>query len=178
MKSSPGVSTRFGASKQRASRSIAASSNGSLAPATVASGVDCSRKSRRCASSDLEHRGGVRWTSAVLIVVMAIFGSLGIVLADAQVAYATTLQATVLPPIDGGSFSSSPDEPHHVVYGGDYSFDVQSNGAKKQVFARFRNPSAALSLKVATVSTPACASGVFSNGHEARHCHICAHDEF
>ena len=64
--------------------------------------------------------------------------------------------------------SSSPDEPppygpHHVPYGGDYSFDVQSYGAKKPVYARFRNTNGSLSLSVASVGR-ACGSGVFAHG--------------
>ena len=104
---------------------------------------------------------------SVFLTVALILGVL-VVPADVLPAGATTLQSSVLVPIDGGSVSSSPDEPppygpHHVPYGGDYSFDVQSYGAKKPVYARFRNTNGSLSLSVASVGR-ACGSGVFAHG--------------
>lgn len=80
-------------------------------------------------------------------------------MAVAAPAAATTKQVTVLPPQDGKVYSS-PDEPHHTPYDGDYSFDVGGGGA---VYARFRNPTGALSLTVA-MTARACASGSFADG--------------
>ena len=45
--------------------------------------------------------------------------------ANSVPAGATTLQTTVLSPVDG-AISSNPDEPHHRAYGGDFSFDVHT----------------------------------------------------
>ena len=104
---------------------------------------------------------------SALLTVALILGVL-VVPADVLPAGATTLELSALVPIDGGSVSSSPDEPppygpHHVPYGGDYSFDVQSYGAKKPVYARFRNTNGSLSLSVASVGR-ACGSRVFAHG--------------
>lgn len=75
---------------------------------------------------------------------------------------ATTLQSTVLSPVDG-HVSSNPDEPHHRPYGGDYAFDVHTSRTKRPVYARFRNTNGSLSLTVNTVAR-ACRSGVFAHG--------------
>ena len=76
-------------------------------------------------------------------------------------AYATTMQSTVLPPVNG-FVTSTPDEqpPHHKPYGGNYSFDIATTGA---VLARFRNSSGSLALTVATIRR-ACASQIFAHG--------------
>ena len=60
------------------------------------------------------------------LLVMLLIAPIAAILA-AGPAMATTLQSTVLPPLDG-VVTSSPDEPHHTPYGGDYSFDVAGAG--------------------------------------------------
>jgi len=82
--------------------------------------------------------------------------------ANSVPAGATTLQTTVLSPVDG-AISSNPDEPHHRAYGGDFSFDVHTSGQRRPVFARFRNSNGSLSLTVASVGR-ACGSQVFADG--------------
>lgn len=77
----------------------------------------------------------------------------------ASPASATTLQTTVLAPLDG-RVTSAPSEPHHRPYGGDYAFDVAGTGS---VYARFRNTNGSLSLSVANIGR-ACGSGVFAHG--------------
>lgn len=100
-----------------------------------------------------------RWWVRPVLVLLALGGSLTLPLLAAPPASATTLQATVLPPHDG-TISSSPDEPHHTPYDGDYSFDVTGTS---DAFARFRNANGGLSLTVASIGR-ACASGSFADG--------------
>ena len=78
----------------------------------------------------------------------------------AEPAHATGLQTTVMSPITG-RVTSSPQEPHHRPYGGDYSFDVAAGGG--DVYASFRNTNGSLSLTVAQTGR-ACASGNFADG--------------
>lgn len=98
-----------------------------------------------------------RWPTLAAIVSLLLAGTVVV----APTAMASTLQATVLPPLDGTVYSS-PDEspPHHLAYTGDYSFDVGGNGS---AYARFRNPNGNLSLSVAGIGR-ACASGNFADG--------------
>ena len=100
-----------------------------------------------------------RTITRTVVALLALLGSLILPLVLASPASATTLQATVLPPHDG-NISSSPDEPHHTPYTGDYSFDVTGTG---DAFARFRNANGTLSLTVASTGR-ACASGNFADG--------------
>jgi hypothetical protein len=74
---------------------------------------------------------------------------------------ATTLIAAVLSPIDNASITSSPEEPHHTPFDGDYSFDVA--GGRQTVYARFRSNSGAVGLTVASIGR-ACASQNFADG--------------
>ncbi len=94
----------------------------------------------------------------VRLLVMILMAATGVVVASGHAA-ATTLQSTVLPPLDG-VVTSSPDEPHHTPYGGDYSFDVAGSGL---AYARFRNTNGSLTLSVGAIG-PACASGAFRDG--------------
>lgn len=98
-----------------------------------------------------------RWLTMAAVVGLMLTGTV----VTAPAASATTLQATVLPPLDGTVYSS-PDEspPHHLAYNGDYSFDVGGSGS---AYARFRNPNATLSLTVASIGR-ACRSGSFADG--------------
>ena len=90
---------------------------------------------------------------------LLVSGSLVSPVVGANPASATTLQATVLPPVNG-TMTSSPDEPHHRPYDGDYSFDVAGGGT---AYAKFRNSSGNLALTVGQVTT-ACGSGNFADG--------------
>src|SRR4051794_41584961 len=92
-------------------------------------------------------------------IVTALLASGLLVEAQTTTASAVTLQATVLSPKDG-KVTSSPDQPHQIAYGGDYSFDVNGTG---DVYAGFRNANGALSLTVAGIAR-AGASGAFADG--------------
>ncbi len=101
-----------------------------------------------------------RLLARVLSAVAVVAGLL--VLTPPDPAAATTLQTTVLSPVDG-TISSNPDEPHRRSYDGNYAFDVHTSKTKRPVFARFRNTNGSLSLSVNLVG-PACRSTRISDG--------------
>ena len=79
----------------------------------------------------------------------------GLLLGVVSPASATTLQTTLLAPING-NVSSSPSEPHHTPFDGDYAWDFYA-GAGTPVYARFRNTNGGLSLTAEGTFEP-CAS--------------------
>jgi hypothetical protein len=77
---------------------------------------------------------------------------LSVLMAGAAPARATSERATILSPA-AGSLSSSPQEPHHTPYGGDWSVDV-AGAAGRPVHARFSNVSGSLGLSVVGTFEP------------------------
>ncbi|WP_156464664.1 hypothetical protein [Aeromicrobium sp. Root495] len=97
-----------------------------------------------------------RRISATLLLPLSAFFTVALAQSPAS---ATSLQSTVLSPVNG-SVTSAPSEPHHRPYAGDYSYDVAGTGS---AYARFRNTNGSLTLSVASIGR-ACASGRFSDG--------------
>ena len=73
--------------------------------------------------------------------------------AGAVPAFATSLQTTIMSPLNSGTVTSNPDEPHHRPFGGDWSEDLAAAGGSP-VYARFANASGSLALNVAGTFEP------------------------
>lgn len=92
---------------------------------------------------------------ALVLPVLAVVPGVGAPAASAPSAAKVTLLAP-----QSGTVTSSPDQPHHTPFGGDYAFDI-SGGS--DVYARFRSSTGDLTLSVNHIRW-ACGSRQFADG--------------
>lgn len=125
--------------------------------------------------NEIKHSASAR--IAVQFLAAAVLSAV-LVVVNPSSAGATTLQTTLLSPING-RITSNPQEPHHTPWDGDYAWDVAA-GAGTPVYANFRNTSGSLSLVAEGVFEPCAAPnqgkggqglkvGVYVNGTRLGH---------